>query len=278
MKFQIVGFAGISLPRVSTFRRNIQKTILVSLNADDMRKSLNKLEAHLAMQIGDNYMKRAKFYVGVCVTAAAGSLIGLVLANSEVSIKDIITLNFVLDIPRIREILTYIFSVSLVFSLALLFYAIGFRKRKNEEITQIKKYAVFEFLFVLKKQKAQLQEYPPIDDPVSLFVNYLQIAYELKEACTKALDVYGNLLNNWERESIELLLTSTMGLLTNATIDGGSFTDFDVDSFSEYYREKVKAMQHGANFKAFTSMVKSDAEKYTKRIESTYEDFKRYNE
>lgn len=278
MKFQIVGFAGISLPRVSAIRRNIQKTILVSLNADDMRKSLNKLEDHLAMQIGDNYMKRAKFYVGVCVTAAAGSLIGLVLANSEVSIKDIITLNFVLDIPRIKEILTYIFSVSLVFSLALLFYAIGFRKRKNEEITQIKKYAVFEFLFVLKKQKAQLQEYPPIDDPVSLFVNYLQIAYELKEACTKALDVYGNLLNNWERESIELLQTSTMGLLTNATIGGGSFTDFDVDSFCEYYREKVKAMQHGANFNAFTSMVKSDAEKYTKRIESTYEDFKRYYE
>ena len=278
MKFQIVGFAGISLPRVSAIRRNIQKTFLVSLNADDMRKSLNKLEDHLAMQIGDNYMKRAKFYVGVCVTAAAGSLIGLVLANSEVSIKDIITLNFVLDIPRIKEILTYIFSVSLVFSLALLFYAIGFRKRKNEEITQIKKYAVFEFLFVLKKQKAQLQEYPPIDDPVSLFVNYLQIAYELKEACTKALEVYGNLLNNWERESIELLQTSTMGLLTNATIGGGSFTDFDVDSFCEYYREKVKAMQHGANFNAFTSMVKSDAEKYTKRIESTYEDFKRYYE
>ena len=123
-----------------------------------------------------------------------------------------------------------------------------------------------------------MQEYPPIDDPVSLFVNYLQIAYELKEACTKALDVYGNLLNNWERESIELLQTSTMGLLTNATIDGGSFTDFDVDSFCEYYREKVKAMQHGANFNAFTSMVKSDAEKYTKRIESTYEDFKRYYE
>ena len=223
-------------------------------------------------------MKRAKFYVGVCITAAAGSLIGLVLANSHVPIKDIITLNFVLDIPRIKEILTYIFSVSLVFSIALLFYSIGFRKRKNEEITQIKKYAVFEFLFVLKKQKSQLQEYPPIDDPVSLFINYLQIAYELKEACTKALDVYGNLLNNWERESIELLQTSAMGLLTNATIGGGNFTDFDIDSFCEYYKGKVKAMQHGANFNAFTSMLKSDAEKYTKRIESTYEDFKRYYE
>ena len=223
-------------------------------------------------------MKRAKFYVGVCITASAASLIGLVLANSDVSIRDIITLNFVLDIPRMKEILTYIFSVSLVFSLALLFYAIGFRKRKNEEITQIKKYAVFEFLFVLKKQKSQLQEYPPVEDPVSMFVNYLQIAYELKEACAKALDVYGNLLNNWERESIELLQTSTIGLLTNATIGGGDFTDFDVNSFCEYYRGKMEAMQHGANFNAFTSMLKSDAEKYTKRIETTYEDFKRYYE
>ena len=278
IKFQILRFAGISLPRVSAIRRNIQRTILVSLNADDMGRSLNKLADYLAMQIGDNYMKRAKFYVGACITAAVGSLVGLVLANSEVSIKDLITMNFVLDIPRIKEILTYIFSVSLVFSFVLLLYALGFKKRKNEEITQIKKYAVFEFLFVLKKQKFQLQEYPPIDDPVSLFVNYLQIAYELKEACTKALDVYGNLLNNWERESIELLQTSTIGLLTNATIGGGDFKDFDIDSFCDYYRGKVAAMQHGANFNAFTSMLKSDAENYTKRIESTYEDFKRYYE
>jgi len=276
MKLQLLGFAGISLSRVSAIRRNLQKTILVSINADDMRKNLNKLSSHMAMQIGDNYMKRAKFYIWTCITVAIASLVGLVLANSQVSIKDIVTLNFVLDIPRVKEILTYILSVSLVFSIALLFYAIGFRKRKNEEITQIKKYAVFEFLFVLKKQKSQLQEYPPIDDPISMFVNYMQTAYELKEACTKALDVYGNLLNNWERESIEILQTSAIGLLTNATIGGRNFSDFDVNSFCEYYEEKVQTSQHSADFNSFTTMVKSDTEKYTKRIESTYEDFKRY--
>ena len=127
MKLQMLQFAGFSLPRVSAIRRNLQTTIHISLNAEDMRKNLQKLEYHLAMQIGDNYMKRANFYIGVCVTSAIASLIGLVLANSEVPIKDIITFNFVLDIPRIKEILTYILSVSLVFSLALLFYAIGFR-------------------------------------------------------------------------------------------------------------------------------------------------------
>lgn len=276
MKLQLLRFAGLSLSRVSAIRRNLQKTLLISINADDMRRNLNKLSSHLAMQIGDNYMKRAKFYVWVCLTAAIASLLGLILANSEVSVKDLITLNFALNIPRIKQILTYIFSVSLVFSVALLFYAIGFRKKKNEEITQIKKYAVFEFLFALQKQKSQLQEYIPVDDPVSMFVNYMQTAYELKEACIKVLDVYGNLLNNWERESVELLQTSTMGLLTNATIGGKNFSEFDVNSFCEYYKEQIKKFQNGTDFNSFISMVKTDAEKYTKRIESTYEDFKRY--
>lgn len=276
MKLQMLQFAGLSLPRVSAIRRNLQTTIHISLNAEDMRKNLQKLECHLAMQIGDNYMKRANFYIVVCVTSAIASLIGLVLANSEVPIKDIITFNFVLVIPRIKEILTYILSVSLVFSVALLFYAIGFRKKKNEEISQIKKYAIFEFLFTLKKQKFQLQEYPPVDDPVSMFVNYMQIAYELKEACTKALDVYGNLLTAWERDSIELLRTSAIGLLTNATIAGGDFSNYDVSSFCEYYEAKVKTSQFNEKFNSFTTMVKGDAEKYAKRIEATYKDFKQY--
>ena len=278
MKFQILAFAGISLPRVSAIRRNLQKTIHISLNADDMKRNLKNLENHLGLQIGDNYMKRAKFYICVCMVSAIASLVGLVLANSGVSVKDIITLNFVFNIPRIKEILTYIFSVSLVFSISLLLYAIGFSKKKFEEITQIKKYAIFDFLFALKKQRSQLQEHPPIDDPVSLYVNYIQTAYELKEACTKALNAYGNLLNIWERESIESLQTSAIGLFTNATIGGGDFLNLDVSSFCKYYHEKIQANQHSAEYNSFSSMIKTDAERYTKLIEITYEDFKKYYE
>lgn len=111
-----------------------------------------------------------------------------------------------------------------------------------------------------------------------MFVNYMQTAYELEESCTKALDVYGNLLTNWERESIELLKTSALDLLANAIISGGNFTDYDVSSFCDYYNNRVKTMQHGEKYNAFTTMVKTDAEKYAQRIESTYEDFKRYYE
>lgn len=278
MKLEIFCFAGLSLPRVSAIRRNLRSTIHISLNSEDMRKNLQELEHHLAMQIGDNYMKRANYYVWVCVISAIGSFVGLVLVNSEVSIKDIFLFNFVLNISRIKEIITYILSVSLVFGVAMLFYAIGLRKKKNEEISQIKKYAIFDFLFTLKKQKSQLQEYPPIDDPVSIYVNYMQIAYELKETCTKALDVYGNLLNAWERESIESLQTSIIRLLANISIGGGDFSNYDVKSFCEYYKTKAATSQYNEKYNTFTGPIKGDVEKYTKSIEATYEDFKRYYE
>lgn len=276
MKLHILKFAGISLPRVSAIRRHLHRTLHISMNADGLRSNLKWLDKHLSMQIGENYMKRANFYIISCLISAIASIFGLVLANSAVPLKDIITLNFVLDIPRIKEIFTYILSVSLVFSIALLLCAIGFRMKKNEEISQIKKYAIFEFLFSLKRQKEQLQDYPPIDDPISLFVNYMQIARELQEACTKALEVYGNLLTTWEQESIDSLRTSAVALLTNVATSGRELPDHDIASFCEFYNEKVKASQYNEKFNSFTSILTRDAQKYAQRVEISYEDFKQY--
>lgn len=45
---------------------------------------------------------------------------------------------------------------------------------------------------------------------------------------------------------------------------------------SRITEEGLFELENGTDFNSFISMVKTDAEKYTKRIESTYEDFKRY--
>lgn len=97
-------------------------------------------------------MKRSRYYVSVCIAGLILSLIGLIGANSDVSLKDIVTLNFVFDTPRIKEILTYIFSTMIVFSATLLFFAIGFAKKQREDISQIKKYALYELLLTVKIQ------------------------------------------------------------------------------------------------------------------------------
>lgn len=276
MKLQLLFFCGINLSKVTAVRKNISNTLFVSLSADDLKENLKKLNHHLSMQIGDNYMKRSNYYLFANIIAVIGSVIGLILTNSDVSIKDLLTFNFSIVVPRMQDILTYIFSVSLVMSIALLIFSIGFRKKKNEEISQVKKYAIFEFLYSLKRQKEQLQEYPPIDEPISLFVNYMVIANDIKISATKVLDAYGNLLNAWERESIESLKFSAIALLSNVTIGDKEFLEYDVTSFCEYYNGKVKTAITNKDFNSFTSPMKIDIEKYSKKIEITFEDFKYY--
>lgn len=276
MKLQLFLFCGLNLYKVTSVRRHIASTILVSLKPEDLQKNLSDLKKKLSLQIGDNYMKRSNFYLWSCVLAGIASLIGLILANSQASIKELLTFDFVLNVERLKEILTYVFSVSLVFSFALFLHAIGFRKKKNEEISQIKKYALFEFLFTLKQQKERLQEYPPIDDPASVYVNYILVANELKTACAKALDAYSNLLTVWERESIESLQSSAIALMINVTIGTKGIEEYDVKSFCAYYEEKRASSQYSDTFNSFTNPLKTDIEKYTKKIENTYEDFKNY--
>lgn len=131
-------------------------------------------------------------------------------------------------------------------------------------------------LILIKRQKEQLKDYPPIDDPISLFVNYMQIARELQDACTKALEIYGNLLTTWEQESIESLRTSARTLLTNVATSGKEFPGHDITSFCDFYNKKVKTSQYNENFNSFTSMLARDAQKYAQRVEISYEDFKQY--
>ena len=80
-----------------------------------------------------------KRQVLACIAGLMLSFIGLIGANSDVSLKDLVTLNFVFDIPRIKEILTNIFSTMIVFSATLFFFAIGFAKKQREDVSQIKK-------------------------------------------------------------------------------------------------------------------------------------------
>ena len=109
MKLQLFLFCGLNLYKVTSVRRHIASTILTSLNPEDLQKNLSELKKKLSLQIGDNYMKRSNFYLWSCVLAGIASLIGLILANSQVSIKELLTFDFVLNVERLREILTYVF-------------------------------------------------------------------------------------------------------------------------------------------------------------------------
>ncbi len=276
MKVRLVFFAGINLHKLSKIRSNMHKTIVISLTNKELKINLDKLQKELDLQIGDNYMKRSKFYVRICAIALFVSVVGLIGVNTEVSIKELITFNFVLDTVRVKEIFTYIFSTMLVVTMTLLVFAIGFKKKRYEEISQIKKFALYEVLVAVKKQEELLMEYPPIEDPVSLFTSYVYNAYEIKKASTKVLEGYGNLLTSWERETMD-------GLQFKATVFVGNFITgdvevlpYNVETFKKYFDDKVKNAPKNEKINTFEYGVKRDLEQYVEQIKRFSRDFKVY--
>ena len=188
MKWQVIRFSGINLSKVSAIRKSLPNTIVCCRTSNDLQINLKKLARRLDLQIGENYMKRSRYYVLACIAGLILSFIGLIGANSDVSLKDLVTLNFVFDIPRIKEILTNIFSTMIVFSATLFFFAIGFAKKQREDVSQIRKYALYELLLSVKMQHSQLVDYPPIDEPADLFCAYVHNVYG-KQPIEDGIDV-----------------------------------------------------------------------------------------
>ena len=276
LKLIILRFVGINLGKSSVLRNNIPETISNSLTARDLQNNLDSLTQQLSLQIGDNYMKRSHYYIRACIIGLLVSLFGLVLANSDVSFKNLISFNFTVDIQRIKEIVTYIFSTMLVFSISLLVYSISFNKKQYEDISQIKKYALYELLFSVKRQESQLMDFPPIDDPSNLYAAYVLNAVDVKKDCDRVLAAYSNLMTTWERDTIKRLQLYSNSFVSNLGICVEKNKQYNVISFSEFYNERVRTAPQNEKFNDFTYAVQRDLKRYSEQVKSFCDEFKQY--
>ena len=274
MKLYILSFSGINLAKASALRNSVPVTVVHSTTAKDLQKNLRTLTQRLSLQIGDNYMKRSHYYLVACIIGLLVSLVGLISVNSDVSFKDLITFNFTLYPERIKEILTYIFSTMLVFSVSLLVFSIGFNKKQREDISQIKKYALYELLASVKRQKSQLMEYPPIDDPAVLYASYILNTYEVKQTCDKVLSSYSNLLTTWEFDVVKRLQLYATSFINDLGICAENIDQYDALSFSALYNEKVEKAPQNEKINTFTYAMQKDLKKYSEQIRLFYDTFK----
>ncbi len=274
MKYQVFRFSGISLSKIAAIKKNLPTTIVFCHTSQELKENLNKLTKKLDLQIGDNYMKRSRFYLVACVFGFIISSIGLIYANLDISLKDLVTFNFTFDILRFKEILTYILSSLIVICIVLLIYTIGFNKKQREDITQIKKFALYELLIAVKRQKTQLEEYPSLDEPSKLYDSYVHNAYDIKVSSEKVLSAYENILNTGEKETVELLKSSAIVLSDDFGINEDNSGHYTQLSFCDYYNEKVKEAPQNDKINTFTHSVKTDIEKYSTRVKQFCEDFK----
>ena len=264
------------LSKITAIRNNLQYITVISLTDNDMKENLKKLKNKLSMRVGDNYMKRANYYILWCIIGFLISVLGIVICNSQVSIRDFLKFNFTVDIQRVKEIITYICSTGVVFSVCLFIYSLGFRKKKNEEISQVKKFALHNLLYLIKRQYNMLQEFPPIDEPKELFVKYITIAYELKAECEKDIVSFENLLSSWEFDTIKQLQTSATNVVFSIGINEAEIGQYTIEQFNAYYLERETSAPQNEKINVFTYDVQKGIENYSKQIKMCVEEFKRY--
>lgn len=276
MKWSIIKFSGVYLSKITAIRNNLQYTTIISLTDNDMKENLKKLENRLSMRIGDNYMKRANYYIIGCIIGFLISIFGIIICNSQVSLKDIITFNFTLNIPRIKEIITYICSTGVVFSFCFFIYSCGFRKKKNEEISQVKKYALHSLLYLIKRQYDRLQEFPPIDKPKELFAKYITNVYELKIECDKDIVSFENLFTSREFYVIKQLHRSVSEVISNIGIDETEIKQYNEEQFNSYYLKKESNAPQNEQINVFIHEIQKGIEEYSEQIKLCVEEFKHY--
>lgn len=146
----------------------------------------NKLEGATNIGLGSTFEK-----IEIC----------LILSNSNVSLKEIITFNFTFHISRIKKIITYICSCGIAVFFYFFIYPLGLQKRN---ITSTK-YSLHNLFYLIKCQYNMIQEFPPMDAPKELFIQYITTAYELKSECDKSTVLFENLLTTWELDKIKQL-------------------------------------------------------------------------
>jgi hypothetical protein len=276
IKCQIFRFAGVYLSKITAVRNHSTQTLVISLTETDMKANLGKLEKRLSMQVGENYMKRTRFYIIWCIIGMLACIIGLILSNSYVPLKELLSFNFTLDIHRIKEIITYVCSAGIINFFCFFIYSIGLRKKKNEEISQVKKYSLHNLFYLIKRQYNMLQEFPPIDEPKELFMQYITTAYELKLECDKSVAIFENLLTTWELNTIKQLQISTTTLVYNVGIDEAVINQYNPDSFNSYFVDKKSTASQNEKINVFIHDVEKGIEKYTEQIKLCFEEFKSY--
>lgn len=276
IKRRIFFFAGIYLSKISAVLNHLGQTVIISLTEKDMKNNLDKLEERLSMQVGENYMKRTRFYIIWCIIGLFVCFIGLVWSSNYIQLKDIFVFDFTFDSFRIREIITYICSCGIAVLFCFLIYAIGLQKKKSEEISLVKKYSLYNFFYLINRQNKMLQEFPPIDEPKELFVQYITMAYELKIECDKSIILFENLLKSWELDEIKQLQLSLNRLIQNIGIDENEIIEYSAENFEIYYENKKLNAPQNEKINVFINDIQRGIEKYSEQIRRCSVEFKPY--
>lgn len=276
MKIEVIKFGGISLYRLSMLLDKGSYVWIESLNNKELEKNLFKFKKYLEGRIGDNYMKRAKFYYMSSIVLIVLSLITLIYCNSEVEIKDTLRLNFVLDIVRVKEIITQICCVGVGVGIGMFILAKGLKQQKYEDLSKVKKIALSKFLLLLSYQNGMLKDKDiEENDSDIIFDIIIRNAYLLAKESEVIRASYDNLLSRWELQSIDELYNASTSLLLRIINNREEFNDLGKEEFERIYKEKIRTSHQSEKINVFLYDTKKNIEKYISCVQGCSEELKK---
>jgi hypothetical protein len=272
MKRAVVSFAKINLKKAYQLQKNIMGFLIT---VEDVNKNLKRVKAKMDMDVGENYMKRAKYIIISSIIVMLGAIMILIFCNVHASLRDILRLNFIVDMKRINEILTNLAVGMISVSIPIIIVALGFRKKKFEEISNIKKFAIFKFLSLLAEQDKFLKmSEDPLKDPWEVLFYIAKPAYNIFIESNIILASYDNLLKDWESESIRTLNTYSNSLLSDIKQEYEEFPRLNGDDFAKYYKNRKKTAPQNEKINTYISFIETDIEKYKSQIAICMDMFK----
>lgn len=275
MKRAIVLFAKINLKKAYQLQKNIMGFLTTSLTVEDVKKNLIRIKIKMDMDVGENYMKRTNYIIISSIIIVLGAIVILISCNVHVSIKDIIRLNFIADMKRINEILTELAVGLISVSITAIIVALSFRKKKFEDISNIKKIAMIKFLNLLVEQDKLLKiSEDPLKDPWEVLFYIAKPAYNIYIESNIVLASYDNLLKDWESECIRTLNTYSNSLLFNIMQEYEEFPKLNGDDFAKYYKNRIKTAPQNEKINTYISFINTDIENYKSQISICMDMFK----
>ena len=140
----------------------------------------------------------------------------------------------------------------------------------------MKKYALFNFLYLINKQYKNIEEFPSFDRPDILFSNYIKVGYELMQECTSNIEPLENLLTSYEWDSVKSLQNSLYKLRTTVGIEEKGFDEFNTEKFVKYYHMKKDESLTNGDYNIFQNMMESSINEYIESVKRVYNELKQY--
>ncbi len=262
MKKTVIFFAKDDLFKISKLRNNPLKVINKSFSDEELKLNLKEFSKYLETRIGDNYMERIDKHKYQCFVLLIVSIMGILWS-----------LDF--EFINLKGIIKYISIYGVLLSITLLIYILGLRKKKCEDISQVKKFALQRFLIKFELQMKLIEDITlDIEDVNEIYYKYFEPVRELKLELDKVILSYENLFSSWELEEIQKLQSAASLFLADFHIPFPEIYSWDFKKFEKHFIKKIKESPKTEDFNIFLFDINKSIEMYNEQLEIVKNEFK----